>query len=115
MYSQRIDWTTGKACICTLQKWKSSTIRIVGHVCLQEDDTYFNRARITSTLAYENTIWIGTGEGNLIIYEILECAQLMTPTELSPSVETTSSMSYILRPEKRRGMCYILLFCPRME
>lgn len=69
----------------------------------QEDDTYFNRARITSTLAYGNTVWVGTGEGNLIIYEILECAQLMTPTEQSPSIETTSSMSYIARPERSRG------------
>jgi len=84
-------------CPCSIQELPELTI-------LQEDDTYFNRARITSTLAYGNTVWVGTGEGNLIIYEILECAQLMTPTEQSPSMDTTSTVSYITRPDKCKGM-----------
>ncbi|KAL4219567.1 hypothetical protein ACF0H5_022141 [Mactra antiquata] len=75
----------------------------------KEDDSYFNRARITSTLANGNTVWIGTGEGNLIIYEILESAQLKTPTELSPSIETTSSLSYVVRPQKIQDKCMDLV------
>ena len=69
---------------------------------LQEDDAYFNRARITSMLAIDNTIWVGTGEGNMIIYEVVESAQLKTPTDLSPSVsmETASTKSYIARPDR---------------
>ncbi|XP_053380466.1 uncharacterized protein LOC123534907 isoform X2 [Mercenaria mercenaria] len=70
----------------------------------KEDDTYFNRARITSMLANGSKVWVGTGEGNLMVYEILESAQLKTPTELSPSVETSSSMSYIARPEKQKDI-----------
>ena len=84
-------------CPCSIRELPELTI-------LQEDDTYFNRARITSTLAYGNTVWVGTGEGNLIFYEILECAQLMTPTEQSPSMDTTSTVSYITRPDKCKGM-----------
>ncbi|XP_060562937.1 uncharacterized protein LOC132722444 [Ruditapes philippinarum] len=70
----------------------------------KEDDTYFNRARITSMLANGSKVWVGTGEGNLMVYEILESAQLKTPTELSPSVETSSSLSYIVRPEKQKDL-----------
>ncbi|XP_052789974.1 uncharacterized protein LOC128224223 isoform X2 [Mya arenaria] len=68
----------------------------------KEDDTYFNRARITSLLAYGDSVWVGTGEGNLVVYGVMESLQLATPTDLSPSIETTSSMSYIVRPSKHR-------------
>lgn len=34
-----------------------------------------------------STVWVGTGEGNLIIYEILEHLNLKTPTEVSPTAE----------------------------
>ena len=37
-------------------------------------------------------MWVGTGEGNLIIYEIQETSQIMTPTVHSPSVEYVSSV-----------------------
>ena len=70
----------------------------------QEDDTYFNRARITSVLAYGETVWVGTGEGNLVVYSVVESVQLATPTDMSPSAETTSTMSYVARPSKHRGM-----------
>ena len=58
----------------------------------QEDDAYFNRARITSILANGSTVWVGTGEGNLIIYEIQETSQIKTPTVRSPSTEYVSSV-----------------------
>ncbi|XP_019929607.3 uncharacterized protein [Magallana gigas] len=53
----------------------------------KEDDTYFNRARITAIMDLGSTVWVGTGEGNLIIYEILEHLNLKTPTEVSPTAE----------------------------
>ncbi|KAK3088782.1 hypothetical protein FSP39_023684 [Pinctada imbricata] len=54
----------------------------------KEDDTYFNRARITAIMDLGHTVWVGTGEGNLIIYEIQEHLNLKTPTDLSPSIES---------------------------
>ncbi|XP_078325499.1 uncharacterized protein LOC111124243 isoform X7 [Crassostrea virginica] len=53
----------------------------------KEDDTYFNRARITAIMDLGSTVWVGTGEGNLIIYEILEHLNLKTPTEVSPTAD----------------------------
>ncbi|KAL5012665.1 hypothetical protein ScPMuIL_011216 [Solemya velum] len=44
------------------------------------EDTYFNRARITSILSLDNTVWLGTGEGDLIIYEVT--------TNHSPSISS---------------------------
>lgn len=70
----------------------------------KEDDSYFNRARITSILANGSKVWVGTGEGNLMIYEVLESTQLRTPTDLSPTIETSSSMSYVTRPRKAKEM-----------
>ena len=37
-------------------------------------------------------MWVGTGEGNLIIYEIQETSQILTPTVHSPSIEYVSSV-----------------------
>lgn len=36
-------------------------------------------------------VWVGTGEGNLIIYEVSEQANIKTPTDQSPSTDTVSS------------------------
>ncbi|XP_021357404.1 uncharacterized protein LOC110452957 isoform X2 [Mizuhopecten yessoensis] len=58
----------------------------------KEDDTYFNRARITAVVDIGQCVWVGTGEGNLIIYEVSEQANLKTPTDQSPSTETMSSL-----------------------
>ncbi|XP_062582307.1 uncharacterized protein LOC134244056 isoform X1 [Saccostrea cucullata] len=58
----------------------------------KEDDTYFNRARITAIMDLGTTVWVGTGEGNLIIYEILEHLNLKTPTDASPTTETSQKM-----------------------
>ena len=49
------------------------------------------------------SVWIGTGEGNLIIYDIFEQASLKTPTtDQSPSTETISSFAsgnpFVLAP-----------------
>ncbi|KAK6194816.1 hypothetical protein SNE40_000364 [Patella caerulea] len=49
----------------------------------KEDDAYFNRARITSIMSYENTVWVGTGEGNLMIYDVIETGACKTPSEQS--------------------------------
>ncbi|XP_060065766.1 uncharacterized protein LOC132546088 [Ylistrum balloti] len=57
----------------------------------KEDETYFNRARITAVVDIGQCVWVGTGEGNLIIYEVSEQANIKTPTDQSPSTETMSS------------------------
>ena len=38
----------------------------------KEDDGYLNKCRITAILPYQNAIWIGTGDGNLIIFDVSE-------------------------------------------
>ncbi|XP_069120277.1 uncharacterized protein [Argopecten irradians] len=58
----------------------------------KEDETYFNRARITAVADIGQCVWVGTGEGNLIIYEVSEQANIKTPTDQSPSTETMSSI-----------------------
>ncbi|XP_033761397.1 uncharacterized protein LOC117343169 [Pecten maximus] len=58
----------------------------------KEDETYFNRARITAVVDIGHFVWVGTGEGNLIIYEVMEQANIKTPTDQSPSTETMSSI-----------------------
>lgn len=40
-----------------------------------------------------HSVWIGTGEGNMIVYEVAEHINFKTPTDLSPSVDTPSSRS----------------------
>lgn len=59
----------------------------------KEDDTYFNRSRITAVMDMGHSVWVGTGEGNLIVYEIAEHINFKTPTDASPSIETPSSLS----------------------
>ncbi|XP_048244979.1 uncharacterized protein LOC124141828 isoform X3 [Haliotis rufescens] len=59
---------------------------------LREDDSYFNRARITAILPNDNTVWIGTGEGNLIIYEVVEQMPSLTPSEASFSENIPENM-----------------------
>ncbi|XP_067661994.1 uncharacterized protein [Haliotis asinina] len=58
----------------------------------REDDSYFNRARITAILPNDNTVWIGTGEGNLIIYEVVEHMPSLTPSEASFSENIPENM-----------------------
>jgi hypothetical protein len=36
----------------------------------QDDEAYFNRARITSILPLDYCVWVGTGEGSLITYDV---------------------------------------------
>lgn len=62
-------------------------------IYFQEDDTYFNRARITAVLDVRHSVWVGTGEGNLIIYELTENPNIKTPTDQSPCIETMSNLS----------------------
>ncbi|XP_012942944.1 serine-rich adhesin for platelets [Aplysia californica] len=48
----------------------------------KEDDTYFNNARITSILALDHSVWVGTGEGTLITFDVF--TQGKTPSDSSP-------------------------------
>ena len=58
----------------------------------QEDDSYFNAARITSILALDHSVWVGTGEGTLITYDVFtqghktpsDCSDYLTDTALLP-------------------------------
>ncbi|KAK3601021.1 hypothetical protein CHS0354_008131 [Potamilus streckersoni] len=68
----------------------------------KEDDTYFNRARITSILANDDCVWVGTGEGNLIVYEVIEMVQTRTPTDPSSSHDTSSNHSYFLHQKRSK-------------
>ena len=70
----------------------------------QEDDAYFNRARITSILANGDTVWVGTGEGNLITYEIVETSQLKTPTVRSPSMDNLSNVTCKPKEDELRDL-----------
>ncbi|XP_059152821.1 uncharacterized protein LOC131938708, partial [Physella acuta] len=51
----------------------------------KEDDTYFNAARITSILSLDYSVWIGTGEGILITFDVFPNSQ-KTPSESSPFI-----------------------------
>ncbi|KAL3870762.1 hypothetical protein ACJMK2_038805, partial [Sinanodonta woodiana] len=68
----------------------------------KEDDTYFNRARITSILAIDDSVWVGTGEGNLIVYEVIETVQTRTPTDPCSSHDTSSNQSNIFRGKRSK-------------
>ncbi|CAH1785700.1 unnamed protein product [Owenia fusiformis] len=60
----------------------------------KEDEGYLNKARITALLPYQNSIWIGTGEGNVLIYDILDkpsAAASRLSTRLSSSNGSLSS------------------------
>ncbi|GFR67735.1 Ypt/rab gtpase activating protein [Elysia marginata] len=48
----------------------------------KEDDTYFNAARITSILALDHSVWVGTGEGTLITFDVFAQAH-KTPSDCS--------------------------------
>ncbi|KAH3798475.1 hypothetical protein DPMN_152074 [Dreissena polymorpha] len=60
----------------------------------KEDDAYFNRARITSILSHGSTVWVGTGEGNLSVYEILDMSYVVRPNK---------KRGFVVRPKKKRG------------
>ncbi|XP_052092597.1 uncharacterized protein LOC127729029 isoform X4 [Mytilus californianus] len=72
----------------------------------KEDDTYFNRSRITAVMDMGHSVWIGTGEGNMMVYEVAEHINFKTPTtDMSPSIDTPSSLSgkLFLSPSPRNG------------
>ncbi|VDI04168.1 Hypothetical predicted protein [Mytilus galloprovincialis] len=72
----------------------------------KEDDTYFNRSRITAVMDMGHSVWIGTGEGNMMVYEVAEHINFKTPTtDMSPSIDTPSSRSgkLFLSPSPRNG------------
>ncbi|GFN92902.1 C-jun-amino-terminal kinase-interacting protein 3 [Plakobranchus ocellatus] len=48
----------------------------------KEDDSYFNAARITSVLALDHSVWVGTGEGTLITFDVFAQAH-KTPSDCS--------------------------------
>ncbi|XP_055896131.1 uncharacterized protein LOC106079591 isoform X5 [Biomphalaria glabrata] len=48
----------------------------------KEDETYFNAARITSILSLDYNVWVGTGEGILITFDVFSQGQ-KTPSEAS--------------------------------
>jgi hypothetical protein len=52
-----------------------------------------------------HSVWIGTGEGNMIVYEVAEHINFKTPTDLSSSVDTPSSRSgkLFLSPSPRNS------------
>ncbi|XP_041370358.1 uncharacterized protein LOC121384163 isoform X2 [Gigantopelta aegis] len=61
----------------------------------KEDETYFNKARITSILPHESTVWIGTGEGNLIIYDVVETTTpCVTPSEASFNTDLAENLKW---------------------
>ncbi|CAG5130294.1 unnamed protein product, partial [Candidula unifasciata] len=49
----------------------------------KEDDTYFNAARITSILAMDYSVWVGTGEGILTTFDVF-LQNNRTPSDTSP-------------------------------
>ncbi|XP_064616291.1 uncharacterized protein LOC135480392 [Liolophura sinensis] len=67
----------------------------------KEDDSYFNKARITSIYSHGNTVMVGTGDGVLITFEVVE----RLPTKSSPdgsqcSESRSSSPFYISNPRE---------------
>ncbi|KAH9507622.1 hypothetical protein Btru_051637 [Bulinus truncatus] len=54
----------------------------------KEDETYFNAARITSILSMDYSVWVGTGEGILITFDVFTQGQ-KTPSESSSYVAET--------------------------
>lgn len=39
-------------------------------ILLQEEEYTFNPQRVTVILPYDNTLWIGTGMGEVLVYQI---------------------------------------------
>lgn len=60
---------------------------LIDCLILQEDDIYFNRVRIIVIMDLGFIVWVGIGEGNLIIYEILEYFNLKILIEVFLIVE----------------------------
>lgn len=57
---------------------------------LQDDEVYFNKARITCILPLDLSVWVGTGEGNLITYDVFTHPGSKTPSETSSFVGSYS-------------------------
>ncbi|XP_076454498.1 uncharacterized protein LOC143289420 [Babylonia areolata] len=92
-----------------LELWDPATLcckmlydtRAGRYPCLRKDDeTYFNRARITCILPLDYSVWVGTGEGNLITYEVFMHQSSKTPSDSSSFVGSyTDSFSAAMLAE----------------
>ncbi|KAL8575677.1 hypothetical protein ACOMHN_055866 [Nucella lapillus] len=89
-----------------LELWDPATLcckmlydtRAGRYPCLRKDDeTYFNRARITCILPLDYSVWVGTGEGNLITYDVFSHQGSKSPSDSSSFVGSyTDSLSTFL-------------------
>ena len=50
---------------------------------MQEDD--LNQSRITAILAFSSCLWLGTGDGNLIMYDIVDPVEAGGRSHLTPT------------------------------
>ncbi|XP_025114538.1 uncharacterized protein LOC112576362 isoform X3 [Pomacea canaliculata] len=56
----------------------------------KDDEMYFNKARITCILPLDYTVWVGTGEGNLITYDVFTHQGSKSPSDCSSFVGSYS-------------------------
>ena len=55
---------------------------------LQDDEGFLNLSRITTILPIENSVWVGTGDGNLIMFDVIASIPGQNPDGLmSPEAE----------------------------
>ena len=50
----------------------------------QDDDGFLNLSRITTILPIENSVWVGTGDGNLIMFDVIASIPGQNPDGLMP-------------------------------
>ena len=66
---------------------------------------YFNRSRITSILPLDYSVWVGTGEGNLITYDVFTHQGSKTPSDSSSFVGSyTDSFSALVGKEESASL-----------
>ena len=74
-------------------------------VVWQDDEVYFNRSRITSILPLDYSVWVGTGEGNLITYDVFTHQGSKTPSDSSSFVGSyTDSFSALVGKEESASL-----------
>ena len=63
---------------------------IHSHSSHQDDD--MNQSRITALLTFDSCLWLGTGDGNLIMYDIVDPAEVGGRSHLTPNPQQGGGM-----------------------
>ncbi|XP_013412235.1 uncharacterized protein LOC106174987 isoform X2 [Lingula anatina] len=60
----------------------------------KEDCCYFNGSRITAVLPIDHAVWIGTGDGNLLLYDVIDKEGVFHSKAATPHSDSNLSSPY---------------------